>query len=102
MNNVRSSSDVITKFLNGQEGFNSNKSLSSTGTTLFSYDTAIAQWDMGFLYLNTTKYSQTTTSHANLLKACANQRMESKFIIELSHEYDLGTKVLIPDEVFNG
>lgn len=59
---------VIKAFLSGQSGKSLN--LTSTGKKLFSYNTCMAQWhsETGFIIINETKYSQTTSKQINPLK----------------------------------
>ena len=46
--------------------------LTIEGNKLFNYNTIIAQYENGTLYINTTKYSMTTTRIQNLLKNESN------------------------------
>ena len=61
-------SEVVAAFLKGRIAANSNGSLSSTGTKLFSYATCIAEWNNGSLIINLTKYSVTSSKHLYYLK----------------------------------
>lgn len=60
--------EVVEAFLRKERAVNSTGSLSSTGTKLFSYATCIAQWYRGFLIVNYTKYSVTSSTHRNYLR----------------------------------
>lgn len=53
--------DVVKEFIRGNGAYGSN--LRSTGDKLFSYSTCIAQFIDGTLYINTTRYSVTTSKH---------------------------------------
>lgn len=60
--------DVAKSFINKQP--NESLHLKSTGEKLFSYTTCIAQWsnkEYNKLYVNYTKYSNTTSRHLSLL-----------------------------------
>lgn len=47
---------------------------------LHSYNTVIAQWHNGKLYINTTKYSVTTSRHQNYLKNLIERHYAMKCI----------------------
>lgn len=57
--------DVVKLFLIKQEGYGS--SIRSSGMKLFSYLTCIAQWIDDGLCINKTYYSNTSSTHLNLL-----------------------------------
>lgn len=57
--------EVIDKFISREYGSGSN--CMSTGERLYSYNTCIGQWVGNVLYINTTKYSNTTTKLQNYL-----------------------------------
>lgn len=57
--------EVIDKFLQKLPASGSN--LYSTGDKLINYNTTIAEWDSGRLYINNTKYSKTTSTHQNYI-----------------------------------
>lgn len=57
--------EVIDRFLQGLPAWGSN--LYSTGDKLVNYNTTIAEWDSGRLYINNTKYSKTTSTHQNYM-----------------------------------
>lgn len=59
--------EVIDKFVCKQYGSGSN--CMSTGEKLYSYNTCIGQWVGNVVYINTTKYSNTTTKLQNYLLA---------------------------------
>lgn len=59
--------EVIDKFVSKQYGSGSN--CMSTGEKLYSYNTCIGQWVGDVVYINTTKYSNTTTKLQNYLLA---------------------------------
>lgn len=50
--------------------------LVSTGNLLISYSTVIGQFVNNILYINVTKYSQTTSRHQNMLKANAEAAID--------------------------
>lgn len=59
--------DVARNFTRGLKG--SSGSMMSDGTTLYSYNTAIAKrMPNGEIVINNTKYSKTTSTHVSLLK----------------------------------
>ena len=64
----RSTHDIITSFLAGKPNTNYN-SLTSFGYALYSYSTPIATWCDNTLYVNTQKYSRTTSRQQGLLEA---------------------------------
>lgn len=53
--------EVVEAFLSGDVATGSN--LRSTGYKLFSYRTCIAEWYDGYLLINITRYSNTTSKH---------------------------------------
>lgn len=57
--------EVIESFINKEYGSGSN--CMSTGEKLYSYNTCIGQWVGNVIYINTTKYSNTTTKLQNYL-----------------------------------
>ena len=57
--------EVIDKFVSKQYGSGSN--CMSTGEKLYSYNTCIGQWVGDVVYINITKYSNTTTKLQNYL-----------------------------------
>lgn len=71
--------EVIEAFLRGQRAANSTGSLSSTIDCLYSYSTCIAEYNKdGILYINGTKYSNTSSRHVTLLKramSCRNPKI---------------------------
>ena len=54
--------EVVRAFLNKQNAESHTGALRSAYGRLWSYDTVIAEYDDGFLYINRTKYSRTTSS----------------------------------------
>ena len=62
---MKKNKEVIEDFLNGKTAIGSN--LYSTGTKLINYNTVIAEWDLEKLYINTTRYSKTTSVHQNYI-----------------------------------
>ena len=59
---------VVDNFLKGQGGKTGNKSLSTDGKQLKSYDTVIAiRQANGTILVNNTKYSSTTSAQQNIL-----------------------------------
>lgn len=74
MRTIVKSADVVRNFLNRstKNYCNSTCSLSAVDGRLFSYNTCIAEFDKnGWLWINTTKYSVTTSKHQSMLKAQA-------------------------------
>lgn len=67
MNNVimKTNDEVIEAFFKGELAHSTT--LTTDGSRLFSYNTCIAQFDsvQETLYVNTTKYSSTTSRHQN-------------------------------------
>lgn len=61
--------DVIEKFMSGVSANNYSKNLVSHGSTLFNYNTKIAQHYGGITLINGSKYSSTTSTHQNQLKS---------------------------------
>lgn len=57
--------EVIDKFVCKQYGSGSN--CMSIGEKLYSYNTCIGQWVGNVVYINITKYSNTTTKLQNYL-----------------------------------
>lgn len=64
--------EVVEAFLSGDVATGSN--LCSTGYKLFSYRTCIAEWYDGYLLINITRYSNTTSKHQSYLKHINNTR----------------------------
>ena len=62
--------EVVEAFLSGDVATGSN--LCSTGYKLFSYRTCIAEWHGGYLIVNTTRYSNTTSRHQSYFKHISN------------------------------
>jgi hypothetical protein len=61
--------DLIRDFLNGRdEGSASSKRLRIKGNKLINYSTVIALRKDGNVYLNTDKYSSTTSKHQNRVR----------------------------------
>lgn len=60
--------DVIEMFMRGNSATNHSKNLISYGSTLFNYNTKIAQHYGGITLINGHKYSSTTSKHQNYLK----------------------------------
>ena len=56
-------SDVATAFLRKEKKMVHSANLISTGNTLISYNTVIAQWQGSDLIGNATKYSTTSSRH---------------------------------------
>ena len=48
--------------------------MNTDGTTLINYSTRLAYWDNDTLYLNTEKYSSTTSHLQSKLKRLAGER----------------------------
>lgn len=81
----RNDKQVIEKFLNKQAGKTPERmiygsvyvyrgrTLNSTGIELYNYQTVIAYWMDDILYLNTKKYSVTTSKIQNTLRDLASQ-----------------------------
>ena len=59
--------EVIDKFVCKQ--YSSGSNCMSIGEKLYSYNTCIGQWVGNVVYINTTKYSNTTTKLQNYLLA---------------------------------
>lgn len=60
--------EVIIAFINRDKAKSSTGSLWSTGDCLYTYSTCLAEFDKhGNLYVNTTRYSTTSSHHRNLL-----------------------------------
>lgn len=59
--------DLIFEFLTGGR-FGTGSNLCIRGNKLINYQTPIAIWHGGVLYLNVKKYSPTTTRNQNLIK----------------------------------
>ena len=62
--------EVVRNFCNHKVGKSLN--MKSTGDKLFSYKTCVAEWRGETLYVNTTKYSQTTSKQTCELRAFAS------------------------------
>lgn len=62
--------EVVEIFLSEEAAIGSN--LYSTGDKLFSYRTCIAEWYGGYLIVNTTRYSNTTSRHQSYFKHISN------------------------------
>jgi L,D-peptidoglycan transpeptidase YkuD (ErfK/YbiS/YcfS/YnhG family) len=58
--------EVVEKFINEIPG--SNRNVTSTGTELWNYRTLIALNQNRTIYLNTEKYSQTTSTIQNMVR----------------------------------
>lgn len=65
-------SDVVKEFFNFMPAKGSN--LESLGRKLISYNTTIAQFDEGCLYINNTYYSMSSSRHVNYAKREAERR----------------------------
>lgn len=62
--------EVVDRFIEGKGSKTANKSLSSDGKELKSYDTVIAvRQQNGTVLVNNTKYSSTTSSQQNYLQS---------------------------------
>lgn len=70
---MNTNASVIDSFLKHEE--NCAGHLMSTGKRLISYQTTIAQWYEGYLIVNMTKYSQTTSKHRGILLRKCSSRM---------------------------
>lgn len=66
--------DVLKRFLNRETG--KTMHLKSNGCELVNYDTVIAYWNNGKLYINVTKYSNTTSKIQSQLKQLAYDFVE--------------------------
>lgn len=60
--------DVIERFMRGYDAQNHSKNLVSFGSTLFNYNTKIAQHFGAITLVNGSKYSSTTSKHQNYIK----------------------------------
>lgn len=61
--------DVIIAFSHRERARNSTGSLWTTGDCLYSYYTCIAEYNReGYLYMNDTRYSVTTSKHQSLCR----------------------------------
>ena len=81
-----SNENIIKLFLNKEKGHTAirtisngiyqykGQTLSSTGSKLINYSTVIAYWKDSKLYLNTQKYSVTTTKIQNKIRQLATDR----------------------------
>lgn len=74
--------DVIKAFLNNERAKTAN--LWTDGAALVNYNTAIGHWHNGTLFVNTKKYSQSTSKIQNQLLKEAN---------------DLGLHIITTDNV---
>ena len=84
--------DVVKHFLVKQPA--STTHLVSTGDLLFSYNTCIAQWITGKgLYINTTKYSRTTSTHTSMLK----RNLLFQNVVEVEN-VPINTRILIDND----
>lgn len=63
-----------SRYILGDWGTYKGRTLTSDGQTLTNYNTKIAEWRNDTLYLNTKKYSITTTKIQNKIKYLAHQR----------------------------
>lgn len=90
--------DIVLEFLEQNKAGRSSQSLTSSGDKLYSYATVIAQWYEGKLYINNTKYSQTTSRHQSLLLRHAENRVGRSRMIILDRHFDRGTDNLIEKE----
>lgn len=54
--------EVVKAFLNKQNAESHTGALTSAYGRLYSYSTCIAEWADGFLYINQTRYSMTTST----------------------------------------
>lgn len=64
--------EVLEKFLNDEQGKTTN--LTSTRGQLINYTTTIAEKVGNTIYLNTTKFSKTTSTIQNKLRYLATQK----------------------------
>lgn len=58
--------EVVDAFMRG-DAARGGSSLWSTGDTLMSYGTCIAQWDGKGMIINRTKYSKTTSAQQSMI-----------------------------------
>ena len=82
--------EVVDKFIEHSSAVGSN--CFSTGEKLFSYETCIAQWLRGTLYINKTKYSPTTSKLQNYLY---NTYKHKVFFVGDTNSNPYGIKSLI-------
>lgn len=80
--------EVCEAFLNRESAIGSN--LYSDGHKLFSYSTCIAEWEDYYnrLYVNSTKYSVTTSKHQSYLRRVLAKiwNIEIKYVINIPRE----------------
>ena len=71
---------VVEAFVKGEAASGSN--LISTGNELISYSTVIAQYENGGkdIVMTSKKYSQTTSTHQNMLRILASKLIERETI----------------------
>ena len=72
--------DVVKAFVKGLPASSGN--LRSTGNELISYSTVIAQYENGGkdIVMTSKKYSQTTSTHQNMLRILASKLIERETI----------------------
>lgn len=75
--------DVVKGFMNHREC--KNRNMCSMHNKLYSYSTCIAQWSddkngVPVLYINNTKYSQTTSKHCSYVKHQARYYCKIVFV----------------------
>lgn len=72
---------VIDSFFRGDTGTTNNRSLSTDGVLLYSYQTVIGQKEDGMLYVNSSYYTRTTSIHlSTFLRAAQYQYPEDRII----------------------
>jgi hypothetical protein len=59
--------EVIERFLNNRRAESHTGNLHTDGTALTNYRTTIAYWHNGYLFINCSKYSVTTSKIQNML-----------------------------------
>lgn len=93
--------DVIERFMRGYDAQNYSKNLVSFGSTLFNYNTKIAQHYGGVTLVNGHKYSSTTSKHQNAVKSYGKSIVLPKDEFFMITEKEWGEAYDLVHEIFD-
>lgn len=87
--------EVINKFVEGYLEVKGNKNLRIEGAKLFNYETCIAEWHLGEIFINKTKYSSSTSIIQNQLVSVANEVIGHHSVKVINAYVPRGSKRLV-------
>lgn len=88
-------SGVLSMFLEGSRAESHTGSLISDGVHLIRYGTTLGQWDGGYLYLNRTYYSPSTSRIQNDLLTKAERIVPAEKLVKMTENFQEGIKELV-------